>query len=274
MRRLVVVLIAALVAAAPGLAADPAVKAAAAAQRALVKVIRTYDLDRNRTLDANELQELNRVYAGAPEGPLVVLDADRNGQIDPQEVAVIELGAPPSAGLRSYDGDRNGKIEGPEVDALRQAFDGATKGPVRAMDRNRDGKLDDAEIAALNERLARPQARKAKTASANLAATPVPEAPPEKEGTGTARLSWQPPTQNADGTPLKNLAGYVIRYGRNPKALNRRIQLDDPKLTTYTVEKLGEGTWHFSVAAVTQGGAESVAGPVVSKTVAASDKAP
>ena len=30
---------------------------------------------------------------------------------------------------------------------------------------------------------------------------------------GSATLAWQPPTANVDGTPLTNLAGYVIRYG-------------------------------------------------------------
>ena len=37
---------------------------------------------------------------------------------------------------------------------------------------------------------------------------------------GSATLSWMPPTENADGSALTDLAGYRIYYGRNPNTLN------------------------------------------------------
>ena len=33
-------------------------------------------------------------------------------------------------------------------------------------------------------------------------------------GTNSVTISWTPPTENNDGTPLVNLAGYRIRYGQ------------------------------------------------------------
>lgn len=84
---------------------------------------------------------------------------------------------------------------------------------------------------------------------------------------GTATLSWMPPTQNADGTPLTNLAGYKIRYGRSATELSNEIDLDNPSLSTYVVENLSPGTWYFSVVAVNSAGVESDPSPIASKTV-------
>ena len=259
----------------PTVAAGSTSKSAVASQRALVQVVRTYDLDGNRQLDANELAELNRVYSAAPDGLLAALDGDGDGTITQSEIPALKPAASAAGGPRSFDKDRNGAIEGVEAEALQKAFAAATKGPLRALDRNRDGQLEDAEIAALNQRLAKPADKRARTragAGAAPAASAAPQEPPALElGTGIARLSWQPPTQNADGTPLKNLSGYVIRYGRSPKALDRRIQVDDPKATAFTVEKLPEGTWYFTVSAIAGTGAESMPGPVVSKKITGAD---
>ncbi len=46
--------------------------------------------------------------------------------------------------------------------------------------------------------------------------------------TGSATLSWQPPTENADGSPLTNLAGYVIRYGKQSDALTLEVKISNP----------------------------------------------
>ena len=47
-------------------------------------------------------------------------------------------------------------------------------------------------------------------------------------GNGTATLVWTAPSKNNDGTPLKNLTGYVVNYGRSPGALTHRIIVSDP----------------------------------------------
>ncbi len=40
---------------------------------------------------------------------------------------------------------------------------------------------------------------------------------------GSATLSWKPPTENADGSALTNLAGYRIYYGRNRDNLTESV---------------------------------------------------
>jgi hypothetical protein len=85
--------------------------------------------------------------------------------------------------------------------------------------------------------------------------------------TGAATLSWTPPTQNTDGSSLKNLSGYRILYGTSSSSLNKTININNPGVTNYVVENLSPATYYFAVKSVTSGGAESSASKVVSKTV-------
>ena len=85
--------------------------------------------------------------------------------------------------------------------------------------------------------------------------------------TGSATLSWQPPTENADGSPLTNLAGYVIRYGTQPDALKTEVRINNPGITTSMIEGLTPATWYFTVSAFTSLGVESMPSAVGSKTV-------
>jgi hypothetical protein len=85
--------------------------------------------------------------------------------------------------------------------------------------------------------------------------------------TGSATLSWQPPTENADGSPLTNLAGYVIRYGTKVDALTLEVRIGNPGITTAMVEGLAPATWYFTVSAYTSAGVESAPSATGSKTV-------
>jgi Putative Ig domain len=85
--------------------------------------------------------------------------------------------------------------------------------------------------------------------------------------TGSATLSWQPPTENADGSPLTNLAGYVIRYGNRSDALTVELRIGNPGITTAMIENLAPATWYFTVSAYTSTGVESMPSTVGSKTV-------
>lgn len=85
--------------------------------------------------------------------------------------------------------------------------------------------------------------------------------------TGSATLSWTPPTQNSDGSTLTNLAGYRITYGRSANVLDRSISLTNPSLNTYVVENLSAGTWFFSVTSVNSEGTASSSSNVASKTI-------
>jgi hypothetical protein len=84
---------------------------------------------------------------------------------------------------------------------------------------------------------------------------------------GSVTLSWYPPTQNADGSALTDLAGYRIYYGYDVDALDRVITLQNPGLTRLVVEDLATATWHFSMTSVNSSGSESARSPMVSKTI-------
>jgi hypothetical protein len=85
--------------------------------------------------------------------------------------------------------------------------------------------------------------------------------------TGSVTLSWYPPTENADGSALTDLAGYRILYGREADELNRVITLQNPGLTRLVIEDLASATWHFSMTSFNASGSESEPSPTVSKTV-------
>ncbi|HEY7639748.1 MAG TPA: putative Ig domain-containing protein [Steroidobacteraceae bacterium] len=86
-------------------------------------------------------------------------------------------------------------------------------------------------------------------------------------GDGSASLSWTPPTQNSNGSPLTNLAGYRIYYGTSAGAMNRTIQVANPGLSRYVVDNLAAATWYFTVRAYTSSGVESAASNTATKTV-------
>jgi uncharacterized protein YceK len=80
-------------------------------------------------------------------------------------------------------------------------------------------------------------------------------------------LSWLPPTQNADGSSLTDLAGYYVYYGAAPDSMERSTQITNPGLTAYTVGDLGPGTHYFSISAYTFAGVEGTMSGIASKTI-------
>ena len=84
---------------------------------------------------------------------------------------------------------------------------------------------------------------------------------------GSATLSWVAPTDNTDGTPLTNLAGYRIYSGTSVTAMTQVVQIANPGIVTYLVANLSPGTWYFSVRAYTSANVESGVSAVVSKTI-------
>lgn len=85
--------------------------------------------------------------------------------------------------------------------------------------------------------------------------------------TGSADVSWTPPTTNSDGTPLTNLAGYIIYYGTSPSALTQQVQVANPGVTSDLVTGLTSGTWYFAVAAYNSAGTASGLSNIASKIV-------
>lgn len=84
---------------------------------------------------------------------------------------------------------------------------------------------------------------------------------------GSATLSWTPPTQNSDGTTLTNLAGYRVSYGTSSTALTQTVQIANAGASSYTVSNLTPGTWYFAVRAYTSGGTESANSNVGTKVI-------
>jgi hypothetical protein len=85
--------------------------------------------------------------------------------------------------------------------------------------------------------------------------------------TGSATLTWTPPTTNTDGSPLSNLAGYRVYWGTSQSNLSNSVALSNPGLSSYVVDQLTPATWYFALTAVNSAGAESTRSNVASKQV-------
>ena len=86
---------------------------------------------------------------------------------------------------------------------------------------------------------------------------------------GAMTLSWTAPTENADGSPLTDLAGYVIYYGESPGIYPNRIPIDNPGITSFVVEDLLPRTYYVVATAFNSAGVESGFSNETSKTVTA-----
>jgi hypothetical protein len=84
---------------------------------------------------------------------------------------------------------------------------------------------------------------------------------------GSATLSWTPPTQNTDGSPLTNLAGYRVYWGTSATSLTSSVTLNNAGLTAYVAESLAPGTYYFAVTAVNSLGVESARSNTGTKTI-------
>ncbi len=69
----------------------------------------------------------------------------------------------------------------------------------------------------------------------------------------SASLSWSPPTENADGTLLTDLAGYSISYGTESGTYTKSIDVGN--VNSYEVKGLTSGmTYYFAVSAYDSNG--------------------
>jgi hypothetical protein len=102
------------------------------------------------------------------------------------------------------------------------------------------------------------------SASASLAAFSIQVV---ATATGSATLTWNPPTQNTDGSPLNNLAGYKVYWGTAQGSYSNSITVNNAGLSSYVVDQLTPATWYFSVTAINAVGVESGFSNVASKQV-------
>jgi hypothetical protein len=102
---------------------------------------------------------------------------------------------------------------------------------------------------------------------AHTASMPAFSIAVNQSASGSATLSWIPPTQNADGSALTNLAGYRIYYGTNSSVLNMSVQVSNPGISTYVISNLPPATWYFTIKAYNSVNVESDFSKQVSKKI-------
>ena len=86
-------------------------------------------------------------------------------------------------------------------------------------------------------------------------------------GAGSVTLSWAAPMQNEDGSALTDLAGYKLYWGTTPGNYTGTATIDNPGITTYTVDGLSAGTYEFVATSRNAAGIESTYSNPVTKTV-------
>lgn len=89
----------------------------------------------------------------------------------------------------------------------------------------------------------------------------------ESVGNSSLELSWQAPTENEDGSPLTDLAGYKLYWGTTPGDYTNSVTIDNPGVLTYVLDNLVPNTYYFVATAFNTGGAESSPSPMASATL-------
>ena len=86
---------------------------------------------------------------------------------------------------------------------------------------------------------------------------------------GAVTLNWLPPTQNTNGSPLTNLAGYKIYYGTSPgQVYSNSVSIQNPGLSSYVIENLSNNTtYYFVITSVNGFSIESAYSNMASKNI-------
>jgi hypothetical protein len=74
---------------------------------------------------------------------------------------------------------------------------------------------------------------------------------------GSLTVSWIPPSSNTDSTPLLDLAGFNLYYGRESNRREHTVVIDNPGATSYTFRKIAPGTYYLATTAYNSVGVES-----------------
>jgi hypothetical protein len=70
-------------------------------------------------------------------------------------------------------------------------------------------------------------------------------------------LGWVAPTQNSNGTPITDLAGYKIHYGTASEDYTQVVSITNPSLSRYVLDSLASGTYYFAISSYNSQGVES-----------------
>jgi hypothetical protein len=103
------------------------------------------------------------------------------------------------------------------------------------------------------------------TTSGSTTSTVTP--PPASSSNSSIAFSWVPPTENNNGSPLANLAGYKIHYGPASQDYTQVVAVNNPSLNRYVLDNLPTGTWYFAITAYNSAGIESNLSGEISATL-------
>jgi hypothetical protein len=95
----------------------------------------------------------------------------------------------------------------------------------------------------------------------------TPATPPTSSNNGSIAFSWVPPTENSNGSPLTNLAGYKIHYGTASQDYSEVVALNNPSLNRYVLDSLPSGTYYFAITAYNSAGVESTLSGEITATL-------
>jgi hypothetical protein len=79
-------------------------------------------------------------------------------------------------------------------------------------------------------------------------------------------LRWQPPSQNVDGTPLTDLAGFVIYWGTSSRDYTGSFTINSPSATEWEAT-VSPGDYYFAMTAFDGANNESAHSNEVLKTI-------
>ena len=84
---------------------------------------------------------------------------------------------------------------------------------------------------------------------------------------GSIVVSWNPPVERTDGSPLRDLAGFKIYFGTHPGEYPQSVTIANPGITTYLIEELTPATYFVVATSFDSSGVESPFSNITSKSV-------
>ena len=80
-------------------------------------------------------------------------------------------------------------------------------------------------------------------------------------------VNWTPPTENEDGSPLTDLAGYKFYWGTTPGVYSDSVTVNNPGISSYVIDNLAPGTYEFVARSFDSEGVESAYSNPTTRTV-------
>jgi hypothetical protein len=95
------------------------------------------------------------------------------------------------------------------------------------------------------------------TTSTSGGSTTTPPPTSTTASSTVVTLGWVAPTQNSNGTPITDLAGYKIHYGTASQDYTQVVSIANPSLSRYVLDSLPSGTYYFAISSYNSQGLES-----------------